>query len=375
MYNLAFIFTELDDYLRAYPLLNRVRSSKEVDKSYAVFIGEKKDRNLINEQIRELDFITFDYSYDHSLTESHEICGFVGSTLKTLVESKKIESLVISGNSEAALHATRAGNKLGCNIIALDSGLRSDQLQDLQEINRIVIDAIADVHLVSESSGIENLLKLGVKAETIYKVGYTFLDTLELIGDVQQPDGVKSDSGYIFLDVNFDRKDKRQINIEELLAFSVQLSNVAPIVLSVNSDVAITSQDFGKYELFDDKLHFAKDLKLVDKVKYVQDSLVTVTNQELTQLICYRYDKQCVTFGKSSVYTQTILNGKNSNAGNSHEKLVDLVSLKSKEQQPSSKQLTLKLNATNLAFNAITNGEIEKKNIYAMNANDIEVGW
>ena len=48
-----------------------------------------------------------------------------------------------------------------------------------EEINRILTDAIADQLFVSESSGVDNLLREGIPAERIHLVGNVMIDALE----------------------------------------------------------------------------------------------------------------------------------------------------------------------------------------------------
>jgi UDP-N-acetylglucosamine 2-epimerase (non-hydrolysing) len=72
-----------------------------------------------------------------------------------------------------------ASVKLGIPVIHVEAGLRSFDRTMPEEINRVVTDAIADLLLVSEPSGIENLRREGRPDATMHLVGNVMIDVLK----------------------------------------------------------------------------------------------------------------------------------------------------------------------------------------------------
>ena len=63
-------------------------------------------------------------------------------------------------------------------IIHVEAGLRSNDADMPEEINRLLTDAISDLLFVSEPSGMANLAREGVTGERAQLVGNVMIDTL-----------------------------------------------------------------------------------------------------------------------------------------------------------------------------------------------------
>jgi UDP-N-acetylglucosamine 2-epimerase (non-hydrolysing) len=73
---------------------------------------------------------------------------------------------------------TLAAVKLGIPVAHVEAGLRSFDRSMPEEVNRVVTDALADLLLVSEPAGEENLRREGVADGRIRYVGNVMIDTL-----------------------------------------------------------------------------------------------------------------------------------------------------------------------------------------------------
>jgi UDP-N-acetylglucosamine 2-epimerase (non-hydrolysing) len=97
-------------------------------------------------------------------------------------------ALVIAcGSDDAALGAALAASRIALPLAVVDSGLRNYERTDSREINRVLIDSIADLHFVSEHSGEYNLINEGVPDEKVFFAGNLLIDSLA---------GLMQQSGY-----------------------------------------------------------------------------------------------------------------------------------------------------------------------------------
>ena len=85
---------------------------------------------------------------------------------------------MVVGDVNSTMAATLAAVKLGIPVAHVEAGLRSFDRTMPEEINRIVTDSIADMLLVSEPAGIENLRREGHPDEQVHLVGNVMIDTL-----------------------------------------------------------------------------------------------------------------------------------------------------------------------------------------------------
>jgi UDP-N-acetylglucosamine 2-epimerase (non-hydrolysing) len=96
---------------------------------------------------------------------------------RVCLENKPSHVLVV-GDVNSTIACALVAAKLGIRIIHVEAGLRSFDRSMPEEINRVLTDRIADYLFVSETSGVENLVREGVPGENIFFVGNVMIDTL-----------------------------------------------------------------------------------------------------------------------------------------------------------------------------------------------------
>lgn len=85
---------------------------------------------------------------------------------------------VVFGDVNSTVACALAAVKLGVPAVHVEAGLRSGDRTMPEEINRLLTDAISDLLLVSEPSGLDNLLREGIGGEKVRLVGNVMIDTL-----------------------------------------------------------------------------------------------------------------------------------------------------------------------------------------------------
>ena len=91
---------------------------------------------------------------------------------------EKPDLVFVIGDVNSTLAASLVASKLKIKIAHIESGLRSNDRDMPEEINRIIIDHLSDYLFVSEKSGVENLKKEGVSKINIFFVGNCMIDTV-----------------------------------------------------------------------------------------------------------------------------------------------------------------------------------------------------
>jgi UDP-N-acetylglucosamine 2-epimerase (non-hydrolysing) len=86
--------------------------------------------------------------------------------------------VVVVGDVNSTLAAALAAVKLGVPVAHVEAGLRSFDRTMPEEINRVLTDAVADLLLVSEPAGVDNLLREGRPSEAVRLVGNVMIDVL-----------------------------------------------------------------------------------------------------------------------------------------------------------------------------------------------------
>lgn len=105
-------------------------------------------------------------------------------TAKVMIEFEKIcnelnpSIVVVVGDVNSTVACSIVCAKLLIKCAHVESGLRSNDREMPEEINRIITDSISDILLTPSSDGNVNLEKEGVSKDRIYLVGNIMIDSL-----------------------------------------------------------------------------------------------------------------------------------------------------------------------------------------------------
>ncbi len=86
--------------------------------------------------------------------------------------------VVVVGDVNSTIACALVAVKMGIRVAHVEAGLRSFDRTMPEEINRLLTDAISELLLVSEPSGLENLRREGVPDDKVHFVGNVMIDTL-----------------------------------------------------------------------------------------------------------------------------------------------------------------------------------------------------
>jgi len=95
-----------------------------------------------------------------------------------LLECQRPAGVIVVGDVNSTMAAALVSVKLQIPVAHVEAGLRCYDRAMPEEINRVVTDAVADVLLVSEPNGRENLAREGIANEKISYVGNVMIDSL-----------------------------------------------------------------------------------------------------------------------------------------------------------------------------------------------------
>jgi UDP-N-acetylglucosamine 2-epimerase (non-hydrolysing) len=146
---------------------------------------------------------------------------------------------VVFGDVNSTVACALAAVKLGVPVAHVEAGLRSFDRTMPEEINRLLTDAIADLLLVSEPSGVANLQREGVPDTKIHLVGNVMVDTL--MSEVERARalpivaemGLKP-RGYGLVTMHRPSNVDDPAVLERMLSLLVELGRRLPLVLPLH---------------------------------------------------------------------------------------------------------------------------------------------
>ncbi|GJQ22168.1 MAG: UDP-N-acetyl glucosamine 2-epimerase [Bacteroidia bacterium] len=95
-----------------------------------------------------------------------------------VIEQERPDLVIVVGDVNSTLACSLVAAKMMIRIAHVEAGLRSFDRSMPEEINRVVVDTLADYLFVTERSAIDNLKKEGMSEAKIFFVGNVMIDSL-----------------------------------------------------------------------------------------------------------------------------------------------------------------------------------------------------
>jgi UDP-N-acetylglucosamine 2-epimerase (non-hydrolysing) len=256
--------------------------------------------------------------------------------------------VLVVGDVNSTLACSIVAKKLNIKLVHVEAGLRSNDREMPEEINRVSTDAISDLFFVTEPSGILNLLNEGHSNEKVHYVGNVMIDNLlyqkEKLDSMAWPDfpscKLKNElNNYAVVTLH------RPSNVDSIDIFSGiaeslnEIANSLPIIFPVHPR---TRKNIKKF-----KIMFNENIFLIDPLSYLEflnlwkDSQVVLTDsgglQEETSALGIR----CITIRNNTERPITVEKGTNVLAGVDSKNILDAFSKININENPKTNQIEL----------------------------------
>ena len=233
-------------------------------------------------------------------------------------QSIEPDLVVVVGDVNSTLAAAIAANKCGVAVAHLESGLRSHDREMPEEHNRKVADILADIHFITEDSGLENLRAEKIPESGLTFVGNTMIDTLVAFSNQIQ-------ESTILKDIKADQDDfalvtiHRPSNVDSkdglLLVLDVlrELSKRLKIVFTAHPRTTKRMEEFGIADNFAaiEGLTILPPLSYFDFQKLVADCHLVLTDSGGIQEETTFLRKPCLTLRPNTERPSTLTIGTN----------------------------------------------------------------
>ncbi len=225
---------------------------------------------------------------------------------------------VVVGDVNSTAAVTLVCAKLGLRTVHLEAGLRSFDRSMPEEINRLVTDVLADLCWTPSPDGDENLLREGVPAERIERVGNIMLDSYELQRGRIEADGTASalgldHRGYAVATLhrpsNVDDPETLAVLVRALVTVAADLPVVFPVHPRTRKNLAA----FGLHAQLADApgIHLCEPVGYVQFMNLVSHAAMAITDSGGVQEETTYLDIPCLTLRPNTERPVTVTEGTN----------------------------------------------------------------
>lgn len=169
--------------------------------------------------------------------------------------SARPDVVVVQGDTNSVSAGAQAANYVGIPVVHVEAGLRSDDRDMPEEINRLVTGVLADVHCAATAHNARRLLQEGVSPERIVITGNTIveatLQALSLPADVPHD---LPDESYALVTIHRPENTDTEVALRRVLDELNELP--LPVVFVMHPRTRAAIERFGMTDL-------TKDMRIV----------------------------------------------------------------------------------------------------------------
>lgn len=165
------------NFIKLAPLVWVLNSRQEIP-FQIVHTGQHYDRAMSQSFFEVLDIPEPDINLEVGSGEQNIQTARILERFDGLLQEKPPLAVVVFGDVNSTLACSLAAAKRQVPVVHVEAGLRSFDRSMPEEINRLVTDALSDLLLVSENSGILNLRQEGIPNQKVHLVGNIMIDSL-----------------------------------------------------------------------------------------------------------------------------------------------------------------------------------------------------
>ena len=158
--------------------VHRALAANGAVRSRILHTGQHYDRLMSDVFFDDLQLPVPDISLGVGSGSHAEQTAGIMVAFETHVRAERPDLVVVYGDVNSTLAAALVCAKERVPLAHVEAGLRSGDRTMPEEINRIVTDRVADLLLVTEPSGRENLRREGIAADRIRETGNCMIDSL-----------------------------------------------------------------------------------------------------------------------------------------------------------------------------------------------------
>lgn len=217
-----FIIGARPNYMKLAPLWRYYKQMNLPVQMEIVHSNQHTDPAMNDTLLRQLGM---DKIHHHLEVKDNWSIGKAMDAFHLLFSTHKPDWVIVVGDVHTTIAASLIAKYNKIKVAHIEAGLRSNDREMPEEINRLATDAIADIFFTTMQEGREQLIKEGVAEAKIFNIGNLMIDTL--LYHYKNDNNVSKDVALVTL--------HRPSNVDD----PVQLKKILDILINVSKDIPI----------------------------------------------------------------------------------------------------------------------------------------
>lgn len=185
--------------------------------SVVIFTGQHYDKNMSEDFIKLLQCEDIIYIEKNKHIEENHLKN-ISKKISEIISKRNIEKFVVQGDTNSTLAGSIAVKSEKKTLYFLESGMRSSEISQIEEYNRLIVSHLADINLCNHESNKNNLINEGINPKKIFVSGSTVFASISNMKIPKENTSIKTP--YILLTLH------RPENVDNLKELDLLLQSI-----------------------------------------------------------------------------------------------------------------------------------------------------
>ncbi len=230
------------NFMKIAPIIKAIDKSQAQGKNIhyrIVHTGQHFDARMSGEIFKQLDIPEPDTNLGAGGGSQAQQTAAIMIGFEAELFSHKPDLVLVVGDVTSSMACTIVAKKMQIDVVHVEAGIRSGDMQMPEEVNRILTDSICDHFFTTSQHASDNLKSIGIPPSKIHFVGNTMIDTLlENIDKIKSPLDVGISSmekgAYLLLTLHRPSNVDDPVKLQSILSAIISSRSGLPVVFPVH---------------------------------------------------------------------------------------------------------------------------------------------
>lgn len=292
-------------------VLSRVLSNEDLLQEEIIHTGQHYDKEMSEIFFYELGIPKPTYNMNINGGTHGEMTSRMLHDIEKIYMNDKPDLVVVYGDTNSTLAGALAAVKLHIPVAHIEAGLRSFNRAMPEEINRVTVDHISDIHFCPTRDSVQNLRNEGV-TKNVFHVGDIMYDATlhsksKALNDSNIIDELKLEGhSYAVCTIHRAENTSKKSQLKKIIDYLD--SQDIEIIFPIHPRTKKALKDF---ELSAKRIKFIDPLGYIDFNRLIISASKIYTDSGGLQKEAYFHKVPCITLRGQTEWMETIENGWN----------------------------------------------------------------
>lgn len=271
--------------------------------------GQHYDSNMSDVFFEQLGINKPFYNLKVQGLSHSEMVGNMVIDINKIIQRERPKHILVYGDTNSTLAGALVAAKENISLIHVEAGLRSNNHQMPEEINRILTDRVSNILFTPTEAAYTNLINEGVNSNKIFNVGDVMYDSVLYYSKNFSDDSFLlnnynlSKDNFVFATIHRAENTDNHETLIKIFNFLTLVSNSKKVIIPLHPRTkSKLGSDIDKF----DNLIFVEPLSYFDTLKLVSNSSFVITDSGGLQKEAYFLMKKVLTLRNETEWQELV---------------------------------------------------------------------